>query len=66
MKSNNEFSKKCIKNHRCYYFDDIINIKYVDLNNILLDEKIHQNILMYVLFLIKLMDMLENLIELNF
>ena len=34
-----------IKNHTCYFFDDIINIKDFDPNNIKLDEKSNKNIL---------------------
>ena len=30
----------------CYYFDDIIKLEDFDLDNILMDEKLHQNILM--------------------
>ena len=44
---NNEFKKIRIKNLTCYYFDDIIKLEYFDLDNILMDEKLHQNILMY-------------------
>ena len=31
----------------CYFFDDMININYLDLDNILLDEKSNGNILIY-------------------
>ena len=30
---------------KCYYFDDIINIEDFDLNDILIDEKSYENIL---------------------
>ena len=36
-----------IKNHRYYFFDDIINIKDFDPNNIKIDEKSCKNILIY-------------------
>ena len=37
-----------IKNHRCYFFADIIiNIKDFDPNNIKIDEKSCKNILIY-------------------
>ena len=36
-----------IKNHRYYFFDDIINIKDFDPNNIKIDEKSYKNILIY-------------------
>ena len=35
------------KNHACSYFDNIINIKDFDFDNILLDEKSYENILVY-------------------
>ena len=42
---NNELKENCIKNCKCYYFDDIIKIE--DFNNILLDEKSCKNILIF-------------------
>ena len=36
-----------IKNHPNYFFDDIINIKNFDPNNIKMDEKSYKNILIY-------------------
>ena len=36
-----------IKNRTYYFFDDIINIKKFDPNNIKIDEKPQQNILIY-------------------
>ena len=44
---NNEFKKIHIKNRTCYYFDDIIKLEDFDLDNILKDEKSHENILIY-------------------
>ena len=44
---NNVLEKVCIKNRTCYYFDDIINLKVFDLDDILIDEKTHKNIFMY-------------------
>ena len=44
---NKEFKKVRIKNHTCYYFDDIIKLEYFDIDNILIDEKSHKNILIY-------------------
>ena len=41
---NNEFKKVCIKNHTCYYFNDIIKLED---NNTSIDEKYHENILIY-------------------
>ena len=34
-----------IKNRTCYYFDDIIKLEDFDLDNILIDEKSYENIL---------------------
>ena len=36
-----------IKDHAYYFFDDIINIKDFDLNNIKIDERSYKNILIY-------------------
>ena len=36
-----------IKNHTHYFFDDIINIKDFDPNNINIDENSYKNILIY-------------------
>ena len=30
---NNEFKKVCIKNDMCYYFNDIIKVEHLDLDN---------------------------------
>ena len=35
---NIEFRKVCIKNSKCYHFDDIIKLEDFDLDNILLDD----------------------------
>ena len=44
---NNELKKVRIKNRTCYYFDDIIKLEDFDLDNILIDEKSQENILIY-------------------
>ena len=36
-----------IKNHTYYFFDDIINIKIFDPNNIKIDEKSYKDILIH-------------------
>ena len=41
------FKKNCIENHTCYYFDGIIKLEDFDLDNILIDKKSHENILIY-------------------
>ena len=48
MKSN-KLKEIDIKNHTCYYFDDIIEIKDFDFDfdNILIDEKSYKNNLVY-------------------
>ena len=38
-----------MKNRKCYYFDDRIKIEYFDLDNILIDEKSYENILVYII-----------------
>ena len=45
IESNNEFKKTDIKNHTCYYFSDISTTEDFDFDNILLDEKSYENIL---------------------
>ena len=42
---NNEVKKVRIKNRMCYYFDDIIKLEEFD--NILIEEKSHEYILIY-------------------
>ena len=44
---NNEFKKVHIKNRTCYYFDDIIKLEDFDIDNIIIDKKLHKNILIY-------------------
>ena len=44
---NNEIKKSCIKNRRCYHFDDIIKLDDFDLDNILIDEKSPENTFIY-------------------
>ena len=43
----NEFKEVRIKNRPCYCFDDIIKLQDFDFDNILIDKKSHENILMY-------------------
>ena len=42
---NDEFKIICIKNRTCYYFDEIIKLEDFDFDNILIDEKCRENIL---------------------
>ena len=42
---NNELKKVRIKNRTCYYVDDINKLENFDIDNNLIDEKSHENIL---------------------
>ena len=33
-----------IKNHTCFYFDDIIRSFFINFDNILLDKKLYENV----------------------
>ena len=44
---SNKVKDISMKNHTYYFFDDIINIKKFDPNNIEIDEKSYKNILIY-------------------
>ena len=46
-KMSNKIKDVDIKNHTYYFFDGIINIKNVDLDNIKIDETSCKNILIY-------------------
>ena len=50
---NNELKRVFLKNCTCYYFDDIIKWEDFDVDNILIDQKSHENIL-FMTFHIKL------------
>ena len=45
-----------IKDHAYYFFDDIINIKDFDLNNIKIDERSYKNILIYYIAYVTIKD----------
>ena len=47
MDSNNGLKEIDIENRTCYYFDDIIKIEKFNLDNILIDDKSLENILVY-------------------
>ena len=47
MESNDKLKEAYIKNCICYYFDDIIKIEDFDLDQIIMDEKSDENILVY-------------------
>ena len=44
---SNKVKDISIKNHTYYFFDDILNIKNFDSNNIKIDKKSYKNILVY-------------------
>ena len=46
-KENNDLKKIRIKHCMCYYFDDIIELEDFGIDNILIDEKSHENIVIY-------------------
>ena len=67
-----------MKYHICYYLNEIININDLDLNSILLDQiscesiqfmilytKLHMMQNIYVLFLLKQMDISKKMMELQ-
>ena len=41
------FKKFSLKNWTCYYFDDIIKLEDFNLDNISIEKKSHENILIY-------------------
>ena len=47
MESNDKLKETDIANHTGYYFDYIIKIEDFDIDNILIDEKPHEYILVY-------------------
>ena len=50
MGSKDEFKKIDIKNHACYYFDDVMRVIDIDFDNILFDKnsyKAYETILIY-------------------
>ena len=44
---SNKFKDISIKNHTYCFFDNIINIKHFDPNNIKIDERLYKNILIF-------------------
>ena len=47
MESNVELKEIDIKNRTCYYFDDIIKLEDFHFDNVLIDEKSSENLLVY-------------------
>ena len=46
-----------IKNHTYYFFDDIINTKDFDPNNIKIDQKLYKNFLVYYIGYVTINDL---------
>ena len=44
---SNKFKDINIKNHKYYFFYNIINVKFFGPDNIKIDEKSHKNVLLY-------------------
>ena len=53
---NNKFQKVNIKNRTSNYFDNIIKLEDFDLDNILIDKKSDENILIYDILFKALID----------
>ena len=47
LKMSNDLGEIDIANRTYYFFDETINLKYLDLNNIKKDEKSYKNIVIY-------------------
>ena len=56
MDSKTEFKKIFIKNRTCYYFDDIMKVEDIKVNNILLDKKSYEDTLVYNILCKEFMD----------
>ena len=53
LESNDKLKEIDIKNRTYYYFDHIIKTEDFELDNILIDEKSYENILVYNIFIQK-------------
>ena len=53
---SNKIKDISIKNHTYYFFNDIINIKIFDPNNIKIDEKSYKNLLIYYIGYVTIKD----------
>ena len=53
---NNDFKKVLIKNRTCYYFNDTVKLEDFDIDNILIDSKSYEKILIYDISLETLID----------
>ena len=55
MESNEELKETDVKNCMCYYFNDIMKARDIFSENILLDKKVYENILIYEIWYITFM-----------
>ena len=53
---SNKFKDRNTKNHTYYFFDDVINIKIFDSNNIKIHENSNKNILIYYIGYVTIKD----------
>ena len=53
---SNKFKDISLENHTNYYFNDMINIKNFDSNNIKIDEKSCKDILVYYIEYVRIKD----------
>ena len=53
---NNDFKKVLIKNRTCYYFNHTVKLEDFDIDNILIDSKSYEKILIYDISLETLID----------
>ena len=53
---SNKFKDINIKSRTYYFFDDIINVKHFDSNNIKIDEKSYKDILFYYIRYVMMKD----------
>ena len=53
---SNKFKDMNTKNHTYYFFDDVINIKIFDSNNIKIHENSNKNILIYYIGYVTIKD----------
>ena len=49
---NNKFVKDHFKNCTCYNFNDISKLEDFDFDDILIDDKLHENILIYDIWML--------------
>ena len=56
---SNKIKDVDMKNHTYYFFDGIINIKNVDLDNIKIDEISYKNILIYYIDYVTIKDTIK-------